>query len=77
MSGVVWDAGHAVPKKAWRKAVGCGDMRDRFPCNLCMASRPSQCRSGLSTAEIEATRDFINGYGWDAARRLANQDTPA
>ncbi len=67
----VWEAGHALPASVWREAVTCGDMRDRLPCGRCGAVRLSGCATTLSKAEISAARDFINGYGWDAAHGLA------
>jgi hypothetical protein len=63
----VMDAADAVPVSKWKVAVSCGNMRDRFPCARCGADAPRGCKSGLTIAEIDATRDFINGYGWPAA----------
>lgn len=70
MSSPVYDAGRALPKAVWQRALSCGDMLDRLPCERCKATQLSGCRSGMSDAEIDAARDFINGYGWAAARAM-------
>lgn len=69
----VWDRGNAVPAKAWREAVACGDMLDRLPCKRCGATRLSACTLPLSKDEIRDVVDFVNGYGWDAAHELAGR----
>lgn len=69
----VKQSGEATSPAVWQKALGCGDMLDRFPCASCGASRPSECARPLSPSQVEATRDYINGYGWAAAKRLAER----
>ncbi|SHL97406.1 hypothetical protein SAMN05518668_104406 [Sphingobium sp. YR657] len=63
----VKEKGEALPRAVWDEALSCGDIRDRFPCHRCGATGPKGCETALSTAEVSAAVDYINGYGWKAA----------
>jgi hypothetical protein len=67
----VKEAGEAVPAEVWRKALLCGDLIDRLPCRQCGATNLAQCTKPLTQAQITATRDYVNGYGFKAAYALA------
>jgi hypothetical protein len=69
----VKERGERVPRHVWRKALSCADMLDAFPCRKC-GSTGRGCDIGITQSEVEATRDYINGYGWKAAYKLAGGD---
>ena len=66
-------AADLIPQPVWKTAISCGDMLDSLPCKQCGATRLSECKSGLTRAENDATRDYINVYGWRAASRKAGE----